>query len=50
MKKKLVVGVMGLLSIISWQMSVRDKTSYSVARVIDGDTFETVEKQKDRHL
>lgn len=43
-----MVGVIGLLTLISSMKSVQDKTSYTVVRVFDGDTFETAENQKVR--
>lgn len=45
MKKKLVVGVVGLLTFFSWQaQSAREKTWYTVSQVKDGDTFETTDR------
>lgn len=48
MKKRVAVGIIGLLSLVSWQVAVQEKTSYTVAEVYDGDTFVTAEKQKVR--
>lgn len=48
MRKRVAIGIIGLLSLVSWQASVRQKTSYTVAEVYDGDTFVTTEKQKIR--
>lgn len=43
-----MAGIIGLLSLVSWQATVQQKTSYTVAEVYDGDTFVTAEKQKVR--
>jgi endonuclease YncB( thermonuclease family) len=44
-KKRLIVGAIGILSFLSWQaQSVREKTWYTVALVEDGDTFETTDR------
>ena len=45
MNKKFVAGVLATMTISS---AVYLKTTYQVLRVIDGDTFETVEHQKIR--
>lgn len=49
-KKTLIVGVAGIMAIAGTLTArqVLQKTSYTVARVIDGYTFETMEKQRVR--
>lgn len=44
MNGKIMAGVIGLLAVISSLQANLNKTSYEVARVIDGDTFETVDR------
>jgi ABC-type branched-subunit amino acid transport system substrate-binding protein len=45
MKKKLLMGAIGVLSFFSWQaQSAREKTWYTVVQVKDGDTFETTDR------
>jgi endonuclease YncB( thermonuclease family) len=46
--KKLAVGILGLLAVISYQSVLLKNSGSQVSRVIDGDTFETVDKARIR--
>lgn len=44
MNRKIMAGVVGLLAVISGLQAQLKHPAYTVARVIDGDTFETVDR------
>ena len=48
MNKKTAVMILGLLAIIGQQAAMLTNNGYKVAKVMDGDTFETVDRAKVR--
>jgi endonuclease YncB( thermonuclease family) len=46
--KKLAIGILGLLAVISYQSVLLKNSGSKVSRVIDGDTFETVDRARIR--
>lgn len=44
MNRKVAAGIIGLLAVISTLTTQLENSGYAVARVIDGDTFETVDR------